>query len=198
MIDLLIRLQEKITELIKERQNRKRRFFEEFYRDIYENLISVHHDYLVGLNEIRKQIRTNPPPTQSEIMYFIEKKRAKHKGIRDHIETTNKAISSVYGNENFSQTETDFLKCIDVYLRSYFEGYTAFSGLMRILEELEHESSQGNNLGYVIDNNGTTTIQSHMLQEIGQTQRWLEKQFSDTALTYNTLRLVTFNETKNV
>jgi hypothetical protein len=198
IIDLIIKLQEKITELIKERQNRKRRFFEEFYRDIYENLISVHHHYLISLNEIKNLLKENTD--SSVVLEFIQSKSSTNKGTRDHIEMTREVIRDVFGKEDFIQAEKDFLNSVDVYLTSYFEGRTPFSGLLWILNELEEELKNGTKLiGITYERRYVErTLQDHMLDEVERTVRWLEQQFSDVSLIYNTLRLDTFNRTKNV
>lgn len=194
MIDLLIKLIEKIIDLARERKKRHQGIFNEFYREIFDNLSQVHSNYLVSLNGIKDNVRKEQLP--SDLRASIMSKRAEMKGARDHIESSMTIISEQINTGSFEQLEVAFLTEIDTYMRSYFNGRTSFTGIASLLDEmsLELASSSFSESGEYRRRFHERTFREHMLDELERTERWLESQFSDICVIYNTLRAAVFHE----
>lgn len=192
MLDLIIKLLDKIVQLTKERKSRKQGIFNEFYRELFDNLGQVHSNYLVSLQVIKDAISSNQ---QTEILKsIIASERAQLKGSRDHIEASIRVISEQIRKGSFEQLEVSFLTEIDTYLRSYFNGRTSFTGIGMLLdemiEELSHQKFSDTEVyrrRYHDD-----TFRNHMLDEVKRCERWLETRFSDICVIYNTLRVSVF------
>ncbi len=192
MTDLIIKLLDKIVELTKERKSRKQGIFNEFYRELFDNLGQVHSNYLVSLQVIKDAIASNQQP--EVLKSIISSERAQLKGSRDHIEASIRVISEQINKGDFEQLEVSFLTEIDTYLRSYFNGRTSFSGIGMLLDEIIEELSDQNFSEAEVYSRRyhEDTFRNHMLDEVKSCERWLETQFSDICVIYNTLRVSVF------
>jgi hypothetical protein len=92
------------------------------------------------------------------------------------------------------QDETDFLRAVCLYLTSYFNGRTSFTGLKFLIEDIENEASIGDDLSRrrVERRHKFQTVYEYFDDELARLARWLEFQFSEVSFVYNNLRLRTF------
>jgi hypothetical protein len=191
-VSLLVRLFEKIAELFKVRQGRKKDVFNEFYRDIFDKLSEIHSNYLIALQVIKDGLRKKNSHTQLRDLIYSE--RATMKAARDYLEASVSVISEQIKGSNLHEYEVRFIGECDTYLRSYFNGRTSFTGLALLYDEMLEE----------LDNKGFDeeqeyrrrfshrTFRGHMLDELGRTEVWLEKRFSDICIEYNLMRMTIF------
>ena len=191
MIDLISKLAEQILNLVKVRQDRKDRIFDEFYRPIFEDMISVHQNYTFAIALLKRKIESRV--NLKELKITIDELRAEYLPIRTHLISTAKILSSDKNNV-LSQSEKNFLHSVALYLTSYFGGRTGFTGLSALIDDIdesiitcEKDSDfylQITGVRYTVD-----TRQTILREELKRIQLWLEHQFCEISMDYNQLRL---------
>jgi hypothetical protein len=187
LLSLMLKLQEKLVELITVRKARSRALLDDHYRPIFEDLISVHRGYLHALNELRSALSSRP--TQEELVRLLSKNRASLAPVRANLLTLTQLFEEA-ARGSLDDDERDFVREVHLYLTSYFGGRTAFTGLLQLLDDLQAEAAAEQVIQYNLrrPHLGLDSLEGYFGQGLGRIERWLETQFSETALCYNRLR----------
>jgi len=191
MLELFLKLIEQVTNLVKARQTQSDRVFDEFYRPIFENMISVHQNYIYGVAILKEAI--DHRDDLKELKTIVEKLRAEYLPIRTHLFNTATVLRSDKNN-SLTQSEKDFLHSVSLYLNSYFDGRTPFTGMAAILDDLDSNlltcgKDSDFYLQIVSARYTVDTRQTIFREELKRIQTWLEHQFCEISMNYNQLRL---------
>jgi len=185
MLDLIIKLQEKLSELVKIRDTQNKDFFNEFYRPTYESMISVHQNYVASAEILKAFIQDEPD--RDELLAFIQKQRTELLSLRQHIIGVTTLFKLIPHPTKLSQVEIDFIHAVYLYMTSYFDGRTSFTGLKVLVDDIEDCAMIGGRTWYSIieRRHQCRTYKDYLNDELDRLVRWLEKHFSDISFIYN-------------
>jgi hypothetical protein len=90
MIEPVIALKELIVELLKLQSDRQKGVFDEFYRPIFEDLISIHHNYCASVLILQECLKTKPD--KETLLKRIETLRVELLPARQQVQAVQKAF----------------------------------------------------------------------------------------------------------
>ncbi len=145
MIELLLKLLDKLGQLQELRIARKRKAFKELAEPLFNELQGVHRDYLMNFSEARALVESSPDDLRSCIMY-LKKRSAEFDPVRDKLVAFSKTIQTQH-----DAIEMDgFLSAIARYFPTgniegledtiFHNGSTAYTNLISELERMQNVS----------------------------------------------------------
>jgi hypothetical protein len=189
---ILVKIFDEVSNLINKKRESKKEYFNEFHRPLFDNLISIHGNYLVGLQMIKSQIKSGKK--LDEILAILEEIQIEYKPLREHSISTSKVLSERMYDKKNTNYEVDFIHSIILYLTSYFGGRTAFTGIEALIDKSLRIIKSGKSLDeFLIEKNKVIGYDEYFLNEIDKIENYLIKQFTDVSLNYDRLRIKCFS-----
>ena len=132
MIDSLVKLTEKIVELLKYRQTRKKLLFDEFAKPLYDQIAIVHQDYLSMLGKVKTALETGE--SLASICTTFSPDRSEKEAQRRAVRPLTNALLL---DNKFAEFQP-FLEAVD----HYFSGPGPTSSSYSIIVETELRAAQ--------------------------------------------------------
>ena len=135
MIDGLVKIVDRLIELVKYREEKSRRIFEKLIEPVFNDLVVIHKDYLAMFVEVSSLIPSDGDGTKkqkkklSEALRYLSKKRIEFETTRIKL----RAISQSFKNTKTNEKD-EFVRAVVSYL-----WWTGRDGLRSISSQLVEE-----------------------------------------------------------
>lgn len=127
MIEQICAVLEKIIDLLKERQIRKKERFSEMFSQLMDKLVSIHGNYITLFEEVISQLKSNSPIP--EVTEFLRRERLQYEPHRVLVCATLGKL-----HQCLDGPEKEFIEQIRIYLLAHLSGTTPSLKLFRYLE----------------------------------------------------------------